>query len=114
MIQQNFWQAVWTHPRMLVSRRAQNRSVQTAVRAAYLQFARQHPEWVASLFDQSFLDKEAAVLFANNTLPSATRLAIAWCNQFGTSLSAKKAADIERALPPAKTFLTLVNQEVNR
>lgn len=114
MIQQNFWQAVWTHPRMFVSRRTQNRVLQTAVRAAYQQFAQQHPEWVASLFDESFLNNEAAVLFANNTLPSATRLAIAWCNQFGTGLSAKKAADIERALPPAKTFLALVNQELNR
>lgn len=114
MIQQNFWQAVLTQPRLFVSRRAENQTLQTAVRTAYDQFARQHPEWVASLFDQSFLDKEAAVLFANNTLPSATRLAIAWCNQFGTGLSAKKAADIETALPAAKTFLALVSQELNR
>lgn len=113
MIQQNFWQAVWTQPRLFVSRRTQDHTLKTAVRAAYQQFTRQHPEWVESFFDESFLNKEAAVLFSNNSLPSATRLAIAWCNQFGTGLSAKKAADIERALPAAKTFLALVNQELN-
>ena len=81
-----------------------------AVQIAYQQFQKTHSEWVDSLFDKSFLTTEAAPLFAHNTLPTATQLAIAWCNQFGTGMSAKKAADIENILPVAKSFLAMVQQ----
>ena len=85
-------------------------SVSQAVDTAYEQFRQTHSEWVDSLFDKSFLTTEAAPLFARNHLPTATQLAIAWCNQFGTGMSAKKAADIEKALPVAKAFLAMVQQ----
>lgn len=85
-------------------------SVSQAVQIAYKQFQHTHSEWVGNLFDKSFLITEAAPLFAHNTLPTATQLAIAWCNQFGTGMSAKRAADIERVLPVAKSFLKLAQQ----
>lgn len=85
-------------------------SIPQAVQIAYKQFQQTHAEWVGNLFDESFLTTEAAPLFARNSLPTATQLAIAWCNQFGTGMSAKKAADIERALPVAKSFLAMVRQ----
>lgn len=85
-------------------------STPQAIQIAYQQFQQAHPEWVDNLFDESFLTTEAAPLFARNVLPTATQLAIAWCNQFGTGMSAKKAADIERVLPIAKTFLAMVQQ----
>lgn len=85
-------------------------SVHKAVSIAYQLFQKTHSEWVDSLFDESFLNVEAAPLFARNTLPTATQLAIAWCNQFGTGMSAKRAADIETALPIAKTFLAMVQK----
>lgn len=85
-------------------------SIPQAVELAYKQFQQIHSEWVDNLFDKSFLATEAAPLFAGNSLPTATQLAIAWCNQFGTGMSAKKAADIERVLPVAKTFLVMVQQ----
>lgn len=81
-----------------------------AVQIAYKQFRQTHPEWVDNLFDESFLITEAAPLFARSSLPTATQLAIAWCNQFGTGMSAKKAADIERILPVAKSFLVMMQQ----
>lgn len=89
-------------------------SIPQAVQIAYQQFQQTHAEWVDSLFDESFLTTEAAPLFARHTLPKATQLAIAWCNQFGTGMSAKKAADIEKVLPIAKTFLAMVAKELNR
>jgi len=85
-------------------------TIPQAVQIAYQQFQQTHSEWVGSLFDKSFLTTEAAPLFARNTLPSATQLAIAWCNQFGTGMAAKNAADIERILPVAKTFLAMVQK----
>ena len=91
---------------------AQGTAVSTpqAIQKAYQQFEQKHPEWVDSLFDKSFLTTEAAPLFARGRLPTATQLAIAWCNQFGTGMSAKKAADIEKALPIAKAFLAMIQQ----
>ncbi len=91
---------------------AQRTAVATprAIQIAYRQFQKTHAEWVGNLFDESFLTTEAAPLFAGNSLPTSTQLAIAWCNQFGTGMSAKKAADMERVLPVAKTFLAMVQQ----
>ena len=85
-------------------------STPQAIQIAYQQFRQIYPEWVDNLFDESFLTTEAAPLFTRNTLPTATQLAIVWCNQFGTGLSAKEAADIERVLPIAKIFLAMVQQ----
>ena len=85
-------------------------SIPQAVQIAYKQFQHTHSEWVGNLFDKSFLTTEAAPLFARNTLPTATQLAIAWCNQFGTGMSAKRAADIEKVFPIAKIFLAMVQQ----
>ncbi len=85
-------------------------STPQAIHIAYQQFRQIYPEWVDNLFDESFLTIEAAPLFARKTLPTATQLAIAWCNQFGTGMSAKKAADIEKVLPIAKIYLAMVQQ----
>ncbi len=39
----------------------QHRAFQTALARAYADFARQHPEWTASLFDETFLKSQAVV-----------------------------------------------------
>ena len=114
MLQQSFSHKLFNHIIYFRWQKAAGRktavSVHQAVMIAYQQFQQTHPEWVDILFDKSFLYTEAAPLFARNTLPTATQLAIAWCNQFGTGMSAKRAADIEAALPIAKTFLAMVQQ----
>jgi hypothetical protein len=70
-------------------------SIPQAVQLAYQQIQQTHSEWVGNLFDKSFLTTEAAPLFAGKTLPTATQLGIAWCNQFGTSTEANFFCRVE-------------------
>lgn len=84
-----------------------------AIKAAYQKFEQAHPEWADSLFDESFLCKEAAPLFANGSLPTSKQLATAWRNQFGIGSPAQKAADIRKMQPVAAIFLQMVQQELS-
>lgn len=89
-------------------------STPKAIRTAYQAFQEACPEWVDSLFDASFLEKEAATLFANNRLPTAEALATAWRSQFHVGTPEQKAADIQKMVPAAATFLQMVKQELKR
>ncbi|WP_420641848.1 hypothetical protein [Candidatus Leptofilum sp.] len=83
-----------------------------AVKAAYQTFQQSHPEWAASLFDETFLCRNAAPLFANGTLPTAEQLATAWRNQFNVGSPDQQTADIQKVMPVAAVFLQLVRREL--
>src|SRR5919199_645500 len=72
-------------PRTILARRRQRALRQAVVRAA-TRFARQHPHWVAALFDQHFLTQRALPLFERYhqpaAPPTAAELAAAWVAQF--------------------------------
>jgi hypothetical protein len=94
-------------------------SARQAVAAAFATFARRHPEYVASLFDEPFLQSRVAPLLAAPGGAAALTpewLAGAWAAQFagrGLSILAAAlpvAADfiaiLERALTPAAPTLS--------
>lgn len=85
-----------------------------AVKAAYQEFRQTHPKWANSLFDETFLYQVAAPLFANGTLPTAKKLAIAWRSQFKVGTSSQRAADIRKVQPVAAIFLQMVRQELRQ
>ncbi len=72
-------------PRSVLARRRQ-RVLRQAVARASTHFARQHPRWVAALFDQHFLTQRAMPLFERYLQPAApptaAELAAAWFAQF--------------------------------
>lgn len=87
------------------------REWQTAVQAAYRRFVAERPWWADSLFDDYFLGCKAAVLFAEETLPSPLALAQAWRSQFNVGSPGQKRADIHNLVPEMQAFLALVEQE---
>ena len=116
MLQQSFshklFSRVFTYHWQKAVGRGTAVSTPQAIQIAYQHFQKIYPEWVDNLFDMSFLTTEAAPLFVRNSLPTATQLSIAWCNQFGRGMSAKKAADMEKVLPIAKAFLAMVQRAI--
>lgn len=108
MIQNKFWN------RFYLGRRGETAVQMQAVRTAYQRFQVEQPQWANSLFDDWFLRREAAVLFANDTLPSPQQLAIAWRNQFGVGSVAQKRADICHMVPVTRTFLAMIQWEIEK
>ena len=89
-------------------------STQQAVRTAFQEFQKLYPSWTDSLFDERFLYREAAPLFANGKLPNSRQLANAWRGQFNVGTPAQKAADVQKMQPVAGLFLQMVRQELYR
>jgi len=86
-------------------------ALQKALARAYTAFARQYPEYTASLFDQSFLANEAAPDLAKLLIrgpgPDPALLAQAW----GRSLGAKPEFS-QKAIQPASRFLEWLDAEL--
>ncbi len=84
---------------------------QKALARAYSAFARQYPEYTSSLFDQSFLSKEAlpelSKLLIRNQRPDPALLALAW----GKSIGAKPEF-ANRATKPMSDFLMWLEAEI--
>ncbi|MBK9207885.1 MAG: ATP-binding protein [Anaerolineales bacterium] len=86
---------------------------QKALARAYAAFARQHPEYAASLFDQSFLSKaavpEISKLLIRTQHPDPALLAQAW----GESIGFDTHSDFcKRATKPASDFLLWLEAEL--
>ena len=86
---------------------------QKALARAYAAFARQYPEYVKSLFDQSFLEKEAAPKLAKFLLrgqhPDPAALAQAWGKSLGQE---PHSAFCWQATKPAGDFLAWLEAEL--
>jgi hypothetical protein len=96
----------------LIARRALRR----AIAAAYPAFARQHPSWVASFFDEHFLTVHAAPLllatWESGRHLSPDRLADEWRGQF---LPTNRIADQigSGATQVAASFLAMLDAELD-
>ncbi|MDW8233435.1 MAG: hypothetical protein RMJ54_11690 [Roseiflexaceae bacterium] len=91
----------------------QRRALQTALAKAYTSFAQQHPEWVAALFDETFLTGPAAPLLATLLTrrgnPAPEDLARRWCDHLGPKAAPRHLAD---ATDAAAAFLTMLEAEL--
>ena len=90
-------------------------SFQRAVQRAYRRFARQHPRWANSLFDDYFLTQQAAptllAIYRNERWPTAYELSLAWFAQFETRMGENIYDRIYPAMGAAATFLDLLREE---
>jgi hypothetical protein len=84
---------------------------QKALARSYAAFARHYPDYVASLFDESFLTKEAtpeiSKLLIRNQHPDPAALAQLWGQSLGANADFAK-----RATKPASDFLTWLDAEL--
>lgn len=80
-----------------------------ALKQAYASFAGYYPQWVASLFDEYFLNHSATLLMAgyihNGRLPQPSELALAWDEQLGPASLAIRERRIAELTPVAADFL---------
>ena len=100
-------------PRSVVARRRERALRQAVVRAA-THFPRQHPHWVAALFDQHFLTQRAMPLFERYLQPAApptaAELAAAWFAQF--RFVDARMHYLADAVPVAADFLQYLEAEL--
>lgn len=93
----------------------QRRSLRRAVHKAYLSFARQYPNWVATLFDEHFVNTHLLPLLQNaadaGEKVTAVQAAEVWAKQVSMLPSLRKR-HISRILPAATHFLCLVADEL--
>jgi hypothetical protein len=86
-----------------------NKSARQAVAQAFAAFAKRHPDYAASLFDESFLQRRVAPLLSapgGATILTPEWLAGAWAAQFaGRGLSI-----LAGALPVAADFIDLLKR----
>ena len=101
--------------RAWLGRDPQQLAFQVALARTCTVFARHHPEWVESLFDEPFLRGPAAPLLARclsrDALPDPAELAIAWAEALGLKDEARdrRVAD---AMPVATDFLRGLEAEL--
>lgn len=94
-----------------------HRSDQLAVRRAYEDFARRHPDWAAAYFDEQFLVRHAALLL--NRTPQVSRgstaleLAIEWSRQFWWNNQIKRRQLVTEATVIADDFLRTLEDELS-
>ena len=89
----------------------QQRTLRRALRRAYVEFAQQHPQWVAALFDEHFVLTHLLPMFrdaaATGAPVTAHAVATEWAAQISLLPSARQQHRA-RILPAATRFLGLV------
>lgn len=93
----------------------QRRTLRRAVHKAYLDFARQYPNWVATLFDEHFINVHLLPMLQRaadaGEKVTAMQTAEVWAKQVSMFPSLRKKY-ITRILPAATYFLCLVADEL--
>jgi hypothetical protein len=93
----------------------QRRTLRRGVRAAYAHFADLYPQWVATLFDEHFVDAHLLpmLLRAATTGSKVTpvEVAEAWARQVSI-LPSLRQQHIARVIPVATHFLCMVAEEL--
>ncbi|MBW8010273.1 MAG: hypothetical protein FVQ83_03385 [Chloroflexi bacterium] len=109
--------------KMITTRTIQNKlgsisrqnSVSKAVLNSYKTFAKQNPQWEASLFDEYFINTKVVPMVEaainNGEFVRAKDIANQWANQFFLRSSSRREAVIELQ-PVVNTFLQEINQEL--
>ena len=95
--------------RRFLGRDPQRLAMQAALRAAFGDFKREHPQYAAAFFDEAFLtsDRVAPILAACLTSagePDAVALAAAWGRQLPGRGGGPLRRRGEREFPPARRF----------
>ncbi len=87
------------------------------LRQAFRIFARKHPEWAASLFDEHFLTHRAAPILARHLAspipPDAVALAHAWTEQIWVAPDQRRAK-LDELTPIAADFLRAFSAAAER
>ena len=93
----------------------QRRTLRRAVRRAYLTFARTYPNWVATLFDEHFINTHLLPLLHNaahgGDKVTARQVAELWARQV-SMLPSLRQKHIARIVPVATHFLCMVADEL--
>lgn len=94
-----------------LNRDYQHRTLRRAIRRAYVEFARQYPQWVAALFDDHFVMTHLLPMLeaaAASGIPvTAQAVAARWAAQISL-LPSSRQQHSARILPAATRFLCLV------
>ncbi len=90
---------------------------QTALARAYMPFARQYPQWTASLFDETFLTRDHVARELSRQLtrdghPDPALLASAWIEYFPAANRADREGWIGRLTPVLADFLCWLDAEL--
>ncbi len=89
----------------------QQRTLRRAIQRAYVRFAKQHPQWVAALFDEHFVLTHLLPMLqdaaASGAPLTAQAVAYRWSCQF-SMLPTARQQHMTRILPAATRFLSLV------
>lgn len=85
-----------------------------AFQKAYTLFAKRHPEWANSLFDQPFLEQRIALLLKDDlVLPTGLSLASWWADHLGLG-EKQRAHWVAQLTPVATDFLWLLRVELRQ
>jgi hypothetical protein len=90
------------------------RLLDRAIARAYRQFARRHPRWAESLFDEYFLTHAAAPLLSYPRRPTPAELARAWAAQFALPPVSWPNGSPDEAVLVAADFLCYLDDELDR
>jgi hypothetical protein len=86
-----------------------------AIRRAYANFARRHPDWAAAYFDESFLAQHMGPALVREPKMSrrsmAFLLATEWSQQFQWANKPKRRRLVREATAIANSFLQLLEDE---
>ena len=86
-----------------------------AIRRAYANFARRHPDWAAAYFDEHFLVRHTAMVLKHNPRMSRTSMALMlateWSRQFRWANKPRQHRLVIEATAVANSFLQLLEDE---
>ena len=87
-----------------------------ALRQTYVRFAQQHPEWVACLFDEHFVENDVTMIveqsLKNGSQIDPGELATAWDKQLGPARASVRQRRITELTPIAAAFVTSLQAEL--
>jgi hypothetical protein len=96
----------------------ERQALRHALGRAYQGFARQHPEWAASLFDEHFIARRVEPLLfgglSHSSRQAPADLARAWADQFGPSRRDGQPPPGAGAVEVAADFLARLAIELGR
>ena len=87
-----------------------------ALRQTYTRFAQQHPEWVACLFDEHFVENGVSMIveqhLKNGSQIDPGELATVWDKQLGPARDSIRQHRIAELTPIAAEFVTSLQAEL--
>lgn len=105
-----FWQSTYNLIQAYVTPKRRASDIQLA----FNQFAKEHPQWVALFFDQSFVDHQLSQLILlyqrYDRNPSAMDIALLWDEYYGEGTLDERKRAINELASALSSFLNLLSR----